>query len=335
MLRRRGGFTLIELLVVIAIIAILAAMLFPVFARARESARKIQCLSNIKNIALAMQMYLGDYDRFPPGEHRQDVANYFEQWGCSVDNVKVYGTNPFLKWPVILDEYIKNRDVWGCPSAKLETGVSSILPTDWFGALVAAGPGVFQSLGIPCRVMTFPPGWGGDITDSLTQNLSIQYQPGGERYHSFVQSIGTGGLLLADTKLSAIEDPVMQVVCADSNSPSYANASCVIFPDVCAAQCGSEADNCCNGGVDNIEGFVPMDEKHSIWDDGTVMDRNARHLGGSNLGFADGHAAWWNSQSILSHVTWHKLHKAGGDGTLKFAVRETGAWGGCLCCYAY
>src|SRR5512137_1788828 len=64
--RRTRGFTLIELLVVIAIIAILAAMLFPVFARARESARKIQCLSNVKNIAMAFQMYLQDYDRFPP-----------------------------------------------------------------------------------------------------------------------------------------------------------------------------------------------------------------------------------------------------------------------------
>jgi prepilin-type N-terminal cleavage/methylation domain-containing protein len=58
MMSRRKGFTLIELLVVIAIIGILAAMLFPVFARAREAARKIQCLSNVKNIAMAVQMYL-------------------------------------------------------------------------------------------------------------------------------------------------------------------------------------------------------------------------------------------------------------------------------------
>jgi len=59
-MRRRKGFTLIELLVVIAIIGILAAMVFPVFARARESARKAVCLSNVKNIALAIQMYLAD-----------------------------------------------------------------------------------------------------------------------------------------------------------------------------------------------------------------------------------------------------------------------------------
>ena len=58
----RRGFTLIELLVVIAIIAILAAILFPVFARAREKARQTSCLSNIKQITLGALMYLSDYD---------------------------------------------------------------------------------------------------------------------------------------------------------------------------------------------------------------------------------------------------------------------------------
>src|SRR5712692_8663167 len=60
----RKGFTLIELLVVIAIIAILAAILFPVFAQARESARKTSCLSNTKQIAAAVMMYLQDYDEY-------------------------------------------------------------------------------------------------------------------------------------------------------------------------------------------------------------------------------------------------------------------------------
>ncbi|NLO04745.1 MAG: prepilin-type N-terminal cleavage/methylation domain-containing protein, partial [candidate division WS1 bacterium] len=64
---RRKGFTLIELLVVIAIIAILAAILFPVFARAREKARQTSCLSNLKQISLAVIMYTQDYDDRMPG----------------------------------------------------------------------------------------------------------------------------------------------------------------------------------------------------------------------------------------------------------------------------
>src|SRR5213082_1669007 len=65
--RVRRGFTLIELLVVIAIIAILAAILFPVFAQAREKARQTSCLSNIKQLGLSAMMYVEDYDETYPG----------------------------------------------------------------------------------------------------------------------------------------------------------------------------------------------------------------------------------------------------------------------------
>jgi len=83
---RRTGFTLIELLVVIAIIAILAAILFPVFARAREKARQASCQSNLKQVGLALVMYVQDYDeRFPcvrqgPGGWAQITQSYVKNW---------------------------------------------------------------------------------------------------------------------------------------------------------------------------------------------------------------------------------------------------------------
>ena len=74
-MHRRKGFTLIELLVVIAIIAILAAILFPVFARAREKARQTSCLSNVKQITVGIQMYTQDYNEMLPRARFWDSAN--------------------------------------------------------------------------------------------------------------------------------------------------------------------------------------------------------------------------------------------------------------------
>ncbi len=99
----KRGFTLIELLVVIAIIAILAAILFPVFARAREKARQASCLSNVKQVQLAILMYVQDYDeRFCLG--RQTML----------------GISPtaYRYWYNLVQPYVNNNQIWYCPSHK-------------------------------------------------------------------------------------------------------------------------------------------------------------------------------------------------------------------------
>src|SRR5579862_3494570 len=113
--RYQHAFSLIELLVVIAIIAILAAILFPVFAQAREKARQATCSSNQRNISTAILMYAQDYDEGLP--------------------LAAYGTSDgnYFAWIDLLDPYLKNKQVWLCPSSMVHPADASGRPTTHFG----------------------------------------------------------------------------------------------------------------------------------------------------------------------------------------------------------
>ncbi len=160
----RRGFTLIELLVVIAIIAILAAILFPVFAQAREKARQASCLSNLKQIGTATMMYMQDYDE----------SFYSHRWNCNASGTLqacgsytttgvdggplkpqyaglTGGAEARLYWIELLQPYTKNYGVFKCPSAVdafVITQDTGTLPTCMVGnACVGTGYGGQNSYG--------------------------------------------------------------------------------------------------------------------------------------------------------------------------------------------
>jgi len=108
---KRKGFTLIELLVVIAIIAILAAILFPVFAKAREKARQSACTSNLKQIGLGLMQYAQDYDETLPFLYQYVGA-------ASSDTVPMNGQIARV-WILEIMPYVKNNQIFECPSGNI------------------------------------------------------------------------------------------------------------------------------------------------------------------------------------------------------------------------
>src|SRR5262245_55177725 len=124
-MRRKRGFTLIELLVVIAIIAILAAILFPVFSQAREKARAIACLSNARQIATGFMMYAQDYDeRFCMTRSTTTLCN---------------GGTFFNPWSMTIQPYMKNFNVMTCPSDST-TGATAQFPKRSY--VMVCGPNI-------------------------------------------------------------------------------------------------------------------------------------------------------------------------------------------------
>jgi prepilin-type N-terminal cleavage/methylation domain-containing protein/prepilin-type processing-associated H-X9-DG protein len=313
---RRRGFTLIELLVVIAIIGILAAMLFPVFARARESARKTQCLANVKNLAMAIQIYLTDYDRLWPDEKRSDINGYTaapdtsnHEGGCA--NSAGTQMNPYLQPAVVLDEYTKSREIWTCPSARTrgDHGISNPRGMDWFAHALTI-PTDEWGMSVGQCTDPYPPGWGGTVTDSAVQQLkSVDGGPG-----AFNNSLNA--IAMRNVSTSQMSDTSKFVVVGEcSQGNAIASGLEVAYPDayaMCAANPGSVA--CCGGSWVDWANCAwsrdcGADHRAGNYSDTEFRKKNAypRHLGGSNVGFADGHAKWYNAEDILSNYAPYTL----------------------------
>ena len=142
----RRGFTLIELLVVIAIIAILASILFPVFARARAKARQASCASNMKQLALAFEMYSQDNDETMPGCPNGPGGNGLYGGWVWYPTFGTPGNGYFDVTRGAMYSYVRNRQIFICPDDRTGSGCSYEMNSYMRGTALAAIPSPADTL---------------------------------------------------------------------------------------------------------------------------------------------------------------------------------------------
>ena len=253
----RRGFTLIELLVVIAIIAVLAAILFPVFARAREKARQASCTSNLKQLALAVIMYCADYDqKFP-----------YSTPGC----VAGPGTQKGSPWWASTGPYVKNGQLLMCPSSN----------ADQINNGGGCG-GAHCAQRVPGQTGL---NYGYSIAIGSNAGSSGQAECCGSRAGKEAALLAPAeSFLLADAGRANIGGGLWAggVACAGSFSDG-----------ICAPIVMANRLNGCAHGVCGFAGS--FGERLQML--GTTSDACARHNGGGCIAFADGHAKWFKSEN--------------------------------------
>lgn len=265
--KHRLGFTLIELLVVIAIIAILAAILFPVFAQARESARKASCLSNTKQLGLAMMMYVQDYDEM-------FVCNAWDTpYIPTTDTDSRSAVYPSVaQWLWRIMPYTKNRQILVCPSDPNPK-------SGWSGYDPNPNPTCSSAWNIPTPISYAP--------NSILVGYGGTDKSGCLGAADWAKDIPPRGM-------ANVPSPASTYLIADYgrefmdswniNALRLANYTRLYNEDP-------------PGGGARVDETEPWKSRYTKGD-------AARHQGGQNITFADGHSKFRHSRSIMSGNDW-------------------------------
>jgi len=283
-----AGFTLIELLVVIAIIAILAAILFPVFAQARNKARQSSCLSNTKQIGLAMMMYADDYDETLP-------SSYYYINGAN-------SQNGYVQWSGMIAPYVKNWQLFICPSHK----VKGWAPTCFTTPPVTPPPGQ----------TSLRPG----VNDLQAPRLSYvanELLLPRKKYASVPQQVVNLNMIDSPADTIMLAEYTDHIQCLLDTSPTGGDAIKSHRPTNAVSMGGAVFDGesyvpgtpvialtpqQCFDAIAAAEASSAMGQHHICYINPWM------HNGGANYVFADGHAKWMRLEQTLNpnNFMWGK-----------------------------
>ena len=303
--KTKNAFTLIELLVVIAIIAILAAILFPVFARARENARRASCQSNLKQMGLGIIQYVQDYDeKFPQGYYYPD------------NNSSAGG---YIHWSGTTQPYLKSLQIFVCPS----DANGGLAPTNFTGSNMGQGVpagqvsqgGSFASLapGFPANQDYQAP----RLSYICNELVMPRKRRGSDPSHTVNQSaIDESASVIMITEITSSANAINGSSAASGSAfkthrptNGIKNSSGGVYDGESSADVNA-----------NVLPLTPAEAVAAVTagKTGTAghhiqYTEPERHFEGSNYMFVDGHVKWYRLSATLnpSNFLWGKAHYSG------------------------